>query len=382
MRKLTFLGAAVLLGCHDPSSPSTPGRIVWHHEFEYGGPLVPAFDANAAYFGGLQHEILALDKHDGHVLWSARTQAAVDPAYPDVTFGTSLVVAADVVAIGDIDIYAYRRSTGAPAWTFIAPDADETGRSKLISDGSTIYAGSFRGRAFAIDAATGQMKWMTSLGEPDSTNAAFDPVLRNGTLFFQVSTLHVGPTTGALYALSASDGHILWHKDLVSETASLGSADRGGAVVAGGVVINPQADGRIFAFDAETGAVRWIAPAVDRRPDDHGPDQRALATNGSVVVATSTATDYVVGIDVESGAEVWRVETIGSAEPGLSTDGASAYFATNYHLLVGLNVANGAERWSPFKPTNPLSTWWTAPAVDHQLLYVSATDGFYAIEAP
>src|SRR5438105_15547490 len=83
--------------CESPTKPVS-GRVQWRAAGQGWG--TPAFDNTTVYFVGYDHELVAIDKSTGRVLWHGRE---ADPG--SHTSGRSAVVAADIVAIGDLDIH-------------------------------------------------------------------------------------------------------------------------------------------------------------------------------------------------------------------------------------------------------------------------------------
>jgi outer membrane protein assembly factor BamB len=119
---------------------------------------------------------------------------------------------------------------GCPLW---ATDIAGTTASPPVVDPSesVIYTGTDTGAVYALDAATGAILWTTT-GVGRATGDS--PALADGSLYV--------PTTDGFFVLDATTGAIRW-------TAPLGSVSTQPAV-AGGVVFTGGLDGRVMAFDA------------------------------------------------------------------------------------------------------------------------------------
>jgi outer membrane protein assembly factor BamB len=119
---------------------------------------------------------------------------------------------------------------GCPLW---ATDIAGTTASPPVVDPSesVIYTGTDTGAVYALDAATGAILWTTT-GVGRATGDS--PALADGSLFV--------PTTDGLFVLDAATGAVRW-------TAPVGSVSTQPAV-AGGVVFTGGLDGRVMAFDA------------------------------------------------------------------------------------------------------------------------------------
>ena len=64
--------------------------------------------------------------------------------------------------------------------------------------GGTVYAGSDDGTVYALDAATGGLRWAYTAGDSVS-----DPAVAGGTVY-------VGGHDGTVYALDAATGRLRW----------------------------------------------------------------------------------------------------------------------------------------------------------------------------
>jgi outer membrane protein assembly factor BamB len=93
------------------------------------------------------------------------------------------------------------------------------------------------------------------------------------------STVYAGTSAGGLYALAATDGHILWQ-------AQLGSAVTAPPALADGTLFVPVADGRLVALDA-AGCGAATCPALWSAPVGGKALQPAVA-GGVVFVGTDT----------------------------------------------------------------------------------------------
>ncbi|HEU4640839.1 MAG TPA: PQQ-binding-like beta-propeller repeat protein, partial [Gemmatimonadaceae bacterium] len=251
------LCGVVLLACRSGSEPErSTDQVLWRVTNAESVPVNPAFDGGTVYFGSGTHEVIAVDGRTGTVRWRHATELTGGQ-----TAGFNVVVAADVVAMGDIDVYAFDRRTGAPRWRFQAADLDETGTRSLAADAQTIYAASLRGRVYALDARTGQPRWVTDLAQGDTATASFDPIVADGVVYVGTKAFS-SHATGRFVALDVATGSIRWAYNFTPEHAGQYAGCFGGAVVWGQLVIVGQEDGRIFAFDRATGSVVWTAPSV------------------------------------------------------------------------------------------------------------------------
>ena len=134
-----------------------------------------------------------------------------------------------------------------------------------------------------------------------------NPVLHDGTLYFS------GPW-GEAYAVDARTGELRWVADTEADgqyarNACCGVSNRGVAIADGKLFVGAL-DGNLFALDLKTGKQVW---KVDTFPDRHWNYalQGAPQIAGDVVIigsggAEMGARGYVTGYDIKTGKQVWR----------------------------------------------------------------------------
>ena len=363
----------VLAHCPDePKAAEDVGAIWLVHG--RGWNVAPAADSTTVYFGGIAHDVVAISKAGGQVRWRASTGVA-----GPYTEGSNVVVAANVVAVGDVDIYAFDRATGAPRWTFRPVDLDETGRGLLVVAGDAIFAASLHNRVYALDARTGEQRWMTPL-PGDSTSAAFDPAVHDSTVFVGVKRFGI-PTTGAIAALDTGTGTIRWVREFAPSYPGALYGCLGGAVFYDELVIVAAEDGRIYAFDRRSGDTVWIAPRVHAIPPATGgsyADTRPLEIVGDIVVAGSTQ-GILVGLDAATGVERWRRRDVTLSYFGVryASDGDTLFVTADG--VQGIDPATGAARWRRGAGAINRSVFISPGLPEPGRLFISGDAGFYAL---
>lgn len=366
--------SVLLAGCG--STPSAPGsqRVLWRVEGR-GWHVTPSVDATNVYFGSIDHELLAVDQASGAVRWRRNTGA--EGPY---TLGYSTLVVGNLIVIGDADVYAFDRRTGAPRWMFRPPELDYTGRGQLAVSGGIIYTGSNLNRVFAIDAATGSERWRVQL-PGDDRSSAFHPTTHDGMVFAGIKRFGI-PTTGALAALDAETGAIRWVREFDAGYPGAIYGCLGGAVFHGANVIVAVEDGRIHALDRVTGATRWIAPRVHPIPPEPGGgygDKRPLVVVGDIVVAGSDR-GILVGLDAATGLERWRWRQAGSTVAPITDDGQSAFVRIGGGELIALDAGTGVVRWREGAGgMGRGGTFASSPIAVGDRLYAAGFDGYYAL---
>jgi alcohol dehydrogenase (cytochrome c) len=160
-----------------------------------------------------------------------------------------------------------------------------------------------------------------TLALPPSANETA-PLVHDGVLFIE--------SANTVEAVNATDGTILWQylRALPEELHSGRDARMRGLAIYGDKLYAPTADGHIIALDLKSGELRWdyavVAAELGSRPGlfdgayfhiSGGP----LLVHGKVIVGVSLGIntgggDFIVGLDAQTGHEIWRFNTI--ARPG------------------------------------------------------------------
>jgi outer membrane protein assembly factor BamB len=188
------------------------------------------------------------------------------------------------------------------------------------------------------------------------------PAVANGLAY-------VGSEDGKLYAFDAMSGAVRW-------TASAGITSGGdissSPAVAGGVVYIGSSDYHLYAFDAASGALRWLAPT--RSVIESSPTVAA----GIVYV---TSWDHTLdAFDAATGTSLWTVAIgrlgLGGAEvsspavaDGVVYVGSIDYGAGN--SLYAFNATTGASLWG----VNTGGAVESSPAVVGGVVYVGSDNG-------
>ncbi|MEZ4587702.1 MAG: PQQ-binding-like beta-propeller repeat protein [Gemmatimonadales bacterium] len=156
------------------------------------------------------------------------------------------------------------------------------------------------------------------------------------------STLYVGSSDGALYALAASDGSARWSFDTGGPIGSAPAAR-------GGTVYVANREHTLFALDRASGRERW---RVETGPDlplawgwegwDYFTSSPTLA-DSLLLFASGDGTLYA--LDPETGAERWRVETERRFRATPAVSGGVVYLGGGDGIFRALDLATGRERW-------------------------------------
>ncbi|MDP9097852.1 MAG: PQQ-binding-like beta-propeller repeat protein [Verrucomicrobiota bacterium] len=299
-----FRGDPAHSGTSNATAPRQFHRVKWR--FPTGDRIMssPVWDNKILYFGGDDGNIYAVDSETGRQVWK-RTTGGPAPCTPAVANGT--------VYAGSYDgkFYALNAQTGAIKWKFatggerrfeakgihglqpknqtIADQFDIFLSSPVVVQGA-VYFGSGDGNLYALDAATGELKWKFKTG--DVIHAS--PAYADGVLF-------VGSWDSYFYAVDAATGKEKWRFH-GGEDALLHNqvGFQSSAAVVDGVVYVGCRDSNLYALEAATGKEKWkffnelswviVSPAIK---------------DGKVIFATSDSSLYHVA-DAATGKSVLK----------------------------------------------------------------------------
>ena len=183
-------------------------------------------------------------------------------------------------------------------------------------------------------------------------------------------TVYVGSDDTNLYAIDAATGAVRWQTPLGGEVLS-------SPAVSDGVVFVGSFDGNLYALDAATGAVRWQAPLggqVWSSPAVAGRDRvrrwqrrpaarvRCGARDGDVVVrderrvsSSPAVADGIVyvgsfdgrvyAVDAAIGGERWRFDTGNVVFSSPKVADGTVYVGSHSGAMYALDAADGELDW-------------------------------------
>ena len=231
-------------------------------------------------------------------------------------------------------VYALDVRNGALRWkdTLKAPNDGPNG---LAISGSRLY-GATDTTVFALDAASGKRLWSRSLVGPFEQFIAIAPVVDRGRVY--VSTQGFVPGgRGAIYALSAKTGRIVWRFQTIKRPWLHPAASGGGGAW------NPMSvdeHGNVYAGIANPGP--WGGSSA--------------YPNGGVFPGPALYTDSLVVLDGASGRLLWYDQVTPhdvrdhdfQASPVLATVGGrrAVFGAGKGGLVVAWDRTTHARRWT------------------------------------
>jgi outer membrane protein assembly factor BamB len=214
---------------------------------------------------------------------------------------------------------------GAIPRTERMPDPFDVFMSSPVVAGNTVYVGSGDQNVYALDAATGALRWTFRTGDVvHASPAVYEDVV------------YIGSWDRNVYALDASTGREKWRYTTGNDTTiynQIGIASS--AAVAGDIVVVGGRDGKFHAIDRATGKGRWIC-------DNNGGWTIAspAVRNGVVYFPTSDGTRFKA-LDLATGAPKFDVQTaaVSFSSPALAGD--VALFGTSDGYLNAVDTRTG-----------------------------------------
>jgi eukaryotic-like serine/threonine-protein kinase len=351
------------------------GALKWKFPTRVRITSSPAISGGRVYFGSYDGNFYALDAANGQPVWMFATQGekrfaarhihGTEPkaeTMPDpFDFYLSSPAVSDGTVYfgsGDGNVYALDAATGNLKWKFQTQDVVHA--SPAVSDG-LVLIGSWDSYFYALDAQSGALKWKFKTG--------VDPVIFNqvgiqssaavseGTVFFGCRDSH-------FYALDVLKGKLKWSFDNKGSWVISSPAVRDGTVY-----FATSDSGLFYALDARTGSRRFSLNF------NHWPMFSSPAIAGHMAYIGSHE-GKLLAIDTNSGQLSWTFHTAGSVQNGpalTSPDGTPNYgaaFKGNFYD----ELISGVDRMMS------IGAVLSSPTVDGRVIYVGSTDGnLYAL---
>ena len=355
-----FRGDAAHTGTYSGQAPRQFHRVKW--KFPTGDRVIasPVCQDKTLYFGGDDGNIYAVEAETGRQLWKRATGGPA-PSTPAIANG--------MVYAGSYDgkFYALDAQTGAVRWKFategerrfeakgihglqpknqtIADQYDVFLSSPVVAQGA-VYFGSGDGHLYALDAASGELKWKFKTG--DVIHAS--PAYADGVLY-------VGSWDSFFYAVDAATGQEKWRfhggeDPVIHNQVGFQSS----AAVVGGLVYVGCRDSNLYALDAATGQEKWrfnnamswviSSPAV---------------AQGKVFFATSDSSLYHV-VDAATGKAVLQQQDKAYMFSSPTVVGDVVLIGVLNGTLEARDLRNGEVLWDFQTETSKQNSGWALTA--------------------
>ena len=272
-------------------------------------------------------------------------------SYLTGSYASSPAAAGGAVYFGSDDgkVYAVNAATGRLRWSYATGSGVYAGPAVA---GDTVYIGSDDDKLYALNAATGHLRWSYS------NNYAVEstPVVAGGTVYF-------GSNDHRVYALNAATGRLRWSYS--AQDAVLSSP-----VAAGGTVFFGSNDHRVYALNAATGRLRWSYTT--------GNDVFSSPAVADGTVYVGSEDDKVYALNAVTGRLRWSYTTGDEVFSSPAVADGTVYIGSDDDKVYALNAATGQLRWS-YTTGDYVNS---SPVVADGIVYIGSNDNrVYALDA-
>jgi outer membrane protein assembly factor BamB len=233
-------------------------------------------------------------------------------------------------------------TAGSTLWTRdLTPAADrpdDASGGGIAAAGDTLYVTTGFGELTALDAATGDVRWVQEL-QSAATGA---PTVSNGVV-------HVVTRNALGWAIDAGTGRILWQ--VVGAPSESGLAGGPSPAIAGQLVVFPLSSGQMIAAVSGPGTQAWAASVAGQRRErafsrisDLSGDPVAV---GNIIYAGNHS-GRAAAFDAATGQPVWRANE-GAMSP-VWVAGGSVFLISDENRLIRLDAATGETIWAEDLP--------------------------------
>jgi outer membrane protein assembly factor BamB len=257
------------------SLDAATGQTKWTQPFVAGNHWVapPLIAGNTIYAADNGGTLYALDLATGSKQWSTEVGSSVWGA--PATNGKLVFVASL-----DHFLYAVDPQKQSVAWK-LDLGGSAPGTVSMSSDGGTLYVGSFAKKVFAVDAASGAVRWSADM--KDWVWGA--PTLDGDSVF-------AADIAGNVYSLGAPNGKNAW-PNLQPDGPITGSP----LALGKGMLVATES-GTVFSYDG-TGTQLWNATIG-------GQIYTTPVAAGDQIAVAPTGTDFLLAVLDQNGRLVWK----------------------------------------------------------------------------
>ena len=298
------------------------GRVSWKYQSttHLSCPTV----GNGLVFATGWDGLYAVNAVDGTLAWKISLTELPNPyslllpypVYPIPIFSNGILYGSFV----DGTVRAINPKDGSVRWSFTTNYPFASGPTLYHS---SIYVGSVDGYLYSIDSANGKLNWkFKGSGAPIVDN----PLATNNLIYF-------GSQNSYIYAVQAQNGQMAWESSGDFYTASPSESN--------GLVYS-QFGNVIFAFDAGTGTVDWVAN--HNTSEIYNSISSVYIANGRSFFGSFDGNVYAD--DAATGAPVWSYYLGGSFVASPVVANGRVFIGNDAGYTVALNANDGSNIWT------------------------------------
>lgn len=237
-----IFGNTVYVGCNDDhlyAINADDGSLKWKFLTGANVSSSPSVYNNLVCFGSSDGNMYALDTSSGQQVWKFQTGGMINQS------GACLYNGNLYFGSRDQYFYSIKAQDGTLNWAYPTEVSLEQA-SPTVVNGTVFMAGwysvgnwSAKGSVFAIDAASGVLKWEAL----PNTGFSSSPYVANEILYIGADDLY-------FYALNSANGETIWRKQILNNSASA-TVSQGTVYIGGGGTYH------FYALDSQTGNEKW-----------------------------------------------------------------------------------------------------------------------------
>lgn len=289
---------------------SGDGSIIWSFKTNAAVESTAAIHEHSVFFGDNSGTFYALDRKTGMLLWSYETRGEILSS-PLVVGGIAYITNTSM------EVYAFDASTGKRLWNYKRPAVKGIsirGSSSPSYDGTRVYIGFSDGFVVALNPYDGTLIWERRLAEIRRQFKDVDasPVPDGDSLYLSFYD-------GSLYSLKAADGSVNWKFD---------DGGAGSLAVTSNAIYLPSSKGVVYSLDKKSGNPAWSHKL------EKGVPSSVIAVDRYILFGVST--NGVKAIDMEKGEEVWRYAPGSGVYGGLTYSNGNLYFLSNGGFIYAI----------------------------------------------
>lgn len=236
--------------------------------------------------------------------------------------------------------------------------ADDGTTSKTVVEAvimqptSIVYVGTGDGNLYALDAASGSMKWSF---KSNGSFAYSSPTYKDGIIY-------EGSVDNYVYAVNSINGALIWKAQ--GGTTGIESD----AICVDSTVYVGTNDDYLLALDAITGLERWRFQSLANISSS------PLTANDAVYFGSSDG--YFYAVNKLTGTLIWKFATGGMInQSGASLVDGILYFGSRDGNLYAVNAVDGTLAWK--YDTGGISLEMSSPTVKDGVVYIG---GWYKMD--
>ncbi len=323
-----------------PVTLTPPLKEEWECDISAGiGNGSPLIVDSVLFIGNLRGELYAIAASTGKRLGAISLGEAIQGS-PVIDKNFAIVASSG----SRESLIGYDLLEGIPRWKRSYGDIE----ASLTLVGQKIYVGNTTGTFFCVDRGSGDKLWSFEL--PD--NRRWDGI--RSTAAAAGKMVIFGADDGAVYALDAETGHLLWRNPTGAPVVAP-------PAIFDSTVLVGNLQGRMVGLAMKSGATRWSFTA-------DGPIRANPArVDGMAIFGTLAGSLY--SIRAEDGSLAWRTDLGSPVDAAAAAADNVVYIGTLRKTLACIRASDGTIIWN----CQTDGRIKTSPAIAYGRLYV-ATD--------